>query len=275
MSLFNFNEAELLTFFAILVRYSVLMSVLPFFGDRFVPIPVKILLSLALSVCLYPMLVSRGEVNPHDAWVWGATTSGIFTTVATEALLALLLGYIARLAFDAISFGGNLMGTFMGFAMASTYDPQQQAQTQVVAELQIALAMLLFLAVDGHHLMLAASMQSYSIIGIGGKGILQEGGFTPAFLQKVLDLSWQSIRFGIQIAAPMAVVLFGVNVGFGVLAKTMPQLNVLALSVGVSAIIGLMVMFVTLGEFQGLVSNAFSGMADQIEAVLRGLALGK
>lgn len=274
MSLFNFNQEEMLTFFAVLVRYSILFSVLPFVGDRYVPMPVKILLSLAVTVALFPALVASGRVRPGEAQAWGATAGGIAGVITLEAVFALILGFTARLAFDAVNFGGNLVGNFMGFAFASTFDPHQASQTQVVAEIQMALAMLLFLVLDGHHLMLRTSLQSYGVLGLGGSGMPAQW-YSAAFGQRLIELSGQVVKFGIQLAAPVSVVLFGVNVAFGVLSKAMPQLNVLVLSMAVSALVGLAVMFLSLGEFQAVTGELFARMEDWMNSVMRVMATGK
>ena len=278
MPSFNFNEAELLTFFAVLVRVSVLFSVMPFIGDRFVPVPVKILLSLAVTLVLVPSLIATGLVRPSDAVSWGSSASGIVSTIGLEVMFALILGYTARIAFEAVNFGGNLAGTFMGFAMASTYDHNQQSQTQVVSEIQMALAMLLFLAIDGHHLMLRSALGSYSFLGLGGSpttGSLLAPTFGSAFGARLIELTGQVLRSGIQLAAPIAIALFGVNVAFGVMAKAMPQLNILVLSITISALIGLVIMFLSLGEFQGVVRDLFERSGENISLMARALGRGQ
>jgi flagellar biosynthetic protein FliR len=271
MSLFNFNAEELLTFFAVLVRYSVLIAILPFLGDRLIPSPLKILLGIAFTLVLYPTLVASGSIRPGDAVVWGATAGGIVGTVAVEVVCALIMGYTAKLAFEAINFGGNLVGNFMGFGMASTYDPHHETQTQVVAEIQMAIAMLLFLAIDGHHLMLRASLQSYSIVGIGGNGALGQATLGAAVSARLAQLTGEVIKFAIQISAPIAVSLFAVNIAFGVMAKAMPQLNILVLSVSVSAIVGLVVMLLSLPEFNSVAGNILSRMGDSMESIMRAM----
>jgi flagellar biosynthesis protein FliR len=262
MSLFNFSQEEAFCFFAILVRYSVLVAVLPFVGDRFVPVPAKILLSLALTFALFPALVARGHVQVADAAVWGATVGGIVGTIALEALFGLSLGFTAKLLFDGIHFGANLAGNFMGFAAAATYDPHQESQTQVVAELQLAIAMLIFLALDGHHLMLRAALDSYRIVGVG------KAGFAIFFSGKLIEFTGQVIKFGAQIAAPVAVALFAVNVGFGIFAKAMPQLNVLVLSFAVTTLVGLVVMFLNVSEFQAIAGNILGRMEDWMTSMM-------
>ncbi len=269
MSLFNFSEPELLCFFAVLVRYGTLIAVLPITGDRFVPAPAKVLLALAISMAMFPALMSSGQVRAVDAVRWGSTAGSLLGTVALEALFGLTLGFVARMAFDTISFGANLAGTFMGFAMATHFDPHQESQSQVVAEIQMALATLAFLAMDGHHLMLRASLDSYRIVGVGAAGM------NAAVASKLTELTGHVIAFGIQLAAPVAVALFAVNVVFGVMAKAMPNMNVLVISFAVTALVGLMVMLIGIPEFQGAASEVMGRVGEWMESVARAMAQSK
>ena len=88
MTPFDFDQNELLSFFAVLVRYSVLVSVLPFVGDRTIPMPVKVLFSVAITLVLFPALVRTGLVIPAQAEVWSSSAMGIATVVGLEALFA-------------------------------------------------------------------------------------------------------------------------------------------------------------------------------------------
>ncbi len=262
MNLFNFSQEEVFTFFAVLVRFSVLFSIMPIIGDRFVPTPVKILFSLAVTFTLFPTLIKSGDLKPAEAAIWGAQTGTVITTIGLEVFFGLVLGFTSRLLFDAIHFGSNLAGNFMGFAMASTYDPHHESQTHVIAEIQMTLASLAFLALDGHHLMLKASMDSYRIVGLG------QAGMTNILSQQLIDLSSQVIQFGIQIAAPIAVSLFAVNVAFGIFSKAMPQMNILVLSMGVTAFVGLIVMLVSAPEFQVVSANIMMKSEEWMETVM-------
>ncbi len=245
MSPFGLTEPELLTFFAVLVRFSTLVAVLPVVGDRFVPAPAKVLFALTVTIALYPALVARGQVNPGEALVWAATPFGIVGTITLEALFGLAMGFVARLLFDAINLGANLASQFMGFAMASAYDPHTESQTQVMAEIQLALAMLVFLVLDGHHLMLHAALSSYGIVGLGKAGISALGS------ERLIEMSSMTIRMGLQISAPVAVSLFGVQIAFGIISKAMPQVNILILSFAITGMIGLVVLRLGMPEYLG------------------------
>ena len=268
MSPFNFDQNELLSFFAVLVRYSVMFSVLPFLGDRIVPMPVKVLFSVAVTTVLFPALVRTGLVVPAQAEVWGASAMGIARVVGLEALFGVLLGYTARLVFDAISFGSNLVGTFMGFSAATMFDPHHETQSQVVAEFYLALAMLIFLALDGHHLMLRASLESYRWVAVGQ---IDLGG---NFGARILELTGMVIRHGLQLAAPIGIAMFAVHTVFGVVSRAMPQVNVLILSFSVTAVVGLIVMLITISDFNGAMAEVLSKIGDWMIAMARAVGNG-
>ena len=262
MSIFQFSVEEMLTFFAVLIRYSTLFAILPVIGDRMVPAPVKVLLSLCVTLMLFPGLVKNGYINPQEAFIWGATTGGIITTVGMELVVGLVLGFTSKLVFDAIQIGANFIGTSMGFAMATTFDPHQESHTTVVAELQMSIAMLTFLAMDGHHMVLKAALESYQILGIG------QGSITQIFETRLMDLTSQVLRFALMLSAPMVIVMFVINIVFGIFSKTMPQLNVLVLSMGISALVGLFVLFLTAPEFHSAVVGVMSRSEDWMNGML-------
>lgn len=269
MSLFNFNIEEMMTFFVVLVRVSVMFSVLPFIGDRSIPSPVKILLSLIVGIILFPALVASGRIHPAAAKIWGATASGIIGTVAIEVIFALVVGYSARIVFDGIGFGANLIGNFMGFATANTFDPHQDSQTEVIAQIQTTLAMLAFLGLDGHHLMLKSALQSYSIVGIG------KAQFTSFLNQRLVQMTKEVFEIGLKMSAPIIIALFAVNIAFGVLSRAMPQLNIFAISTVVSALLGFFVLFLGMPEFQGLIGNIFNTLGDRMDAIMFAMASGR
>lgn len=234
------------------------------------PAPVKVLLAFSVSIMLFPVLLGQGLIHPGEALRWGATAGGIVGTVATEAIFGLILGFVAKLVFDSIAFGGNLTGHFMGFSMANTYDPHMESQTMVVAEIQMTIAMLAFLALDGHHLMLRAALGSYQIVGLGAL----KNGVSADVSKMLITLTSDVVKAGVQLSAPVAVSIFAVNVAFGVLAKAMPQLNILVLSLAATALVGLSVMFLTVPEFQGLASNVLGKIGESMVAMMRVVASG-
>ena len=268
MYLFNFNIEEGLTFFCVLIRFSVMFAVLPFIGDKTIPAIAKILLSLVVTVALFPALVSTGKIRIADTYLWSNTPAGIVSTVALEAFMGVVMGFSAKLIFDSISFAANLVGTLMGFAAASIYDPHQESQTEVVAQVQTSLAMLLFLVIDGHHLMLKAALDSYRVVEIGKINFGASAG------QSLVGLTSEVFKFGLQLAAPVAVSIFAVNIVFAIISKAMPQLNILVLSFSVTALVGLVVMLLGTAEFNSASTDVLLQVGTWMETMMRSLAKG-
>jgi flagellar biosynthetic protein FliR len=263
---FNFDQLEILCFFMVLVRFGTIFALLPVTGERTVPAPVKVLLALSLTLMMFPVLLSTGQVNPADAAVWGASAGGLIGMTVAEVAFGLAVGFCSRMVFFAIEAGADMAGAFMGFSMANTVDPNQETQTQVVTQIQVTLAMLLFLVLDGHHIMFRAALESYSVVGLGQIDLA--GG---DFQARLIELSAGTLRTALQLAGPVAVALFAVNMVYAVLAKAMPQLNVLVLSFSVSAFVGLFVMFMSIPEFQSTAAEMFSKVGGQMYEVMKAL----
>jgi flagellar biosynthesis protein FliR len=162
----------------------------------------------------------------------------------------------------AIQIGGDIIGNFMGFSAASQFDANQQSQSQVVERLLYTLMVLVFLAVNGHHLMLMAVMKSYEVVGIGQASI------SGNFAQRLVEFSSSMIRLGMQLAAPMAFSIFVINLIYGVFAKALPQMNILILSLSVSAFVGLFVLLVSLPQFQSTSTELFSRIGHEMGTTL-------
>ncbi len=249
MTFTEWSPAELLSFFMVMIRVSTLIMILPIFGDKVIPATVKVLLSLTVSAVLFPILKESGAVRVSDAVVWSQTTGGLLLTLGAEMLVGLSIGFASQLIFHAIHAGGDFMAQFMGLSMASQYDPHAESQTMVLSQLLGTLAMLTFLAVDGHHLLLRAMIESFRLIPQGHFGLGE------AIKSNLVHLVGNVLYFGVQLSAPMAACMILVNMIYGILGKTLPQLNILTLSMASGVFIGGFVLLVTYPSLQsGFVS---------------------
>ena len=95
----DWSPEELLCFFMVLVRMSTLMVLLPIFGDRTIPAPVKIILSVTFSAILFPILKGSGVIHVEDALIWSSTTGKLLMTVASEVMVGLAVGFASQLVF--------------------------------------------------------------------------------------------------------------------------------------------------------------------------------
>lgn len=261
--LFQLDLISWMGFVIVLFRIGVTLAVFPVFGNTLVPSFIKVLFAISVSFTIYPSLIKLGLVQHGQTAIWCSTLMGLVSTVMIEVLVGICLGFVARLSFDAIQMAGHFIGNAMGFSIASTYDPQQDSQTLVVAEFQNVCAMLLFLALDGHQLLLSSLIQSYSILGVG------QAVFDPVFTQTIVAWFTKAFWFAVQLSAPATVILFVVNGLFGILSRTMPQINILPLSLGISALVGLVLLGLSQMEAQSMSVQFMAHSADWVKDALK------
>jgi flagellar biosynthetic protein FliR len=255
----DWSVDELLSFFMVLVRVSTMLILFPIFGDKTVPQPVKILLSVTFAAILFPLLRANGVVNTAAAAEWSSTTGRLLATLASEIMVGLAVGFASQLIFQAIHVAGDFIAQLMGLSMASSYDPHFESQTMLVSQLLGALAMLTFLALDGHHVLFRAIVESFRLIPLGHLTA------SEAFKNSIIHLAGNTLYFGVQLAAPMAACMMIVNIVYGILGKALPQLNLLSLSMASSLLIGGVVMLVTYPSLQTGVSSLFAAYFDDLK----------
>ena len=263
MNLYGFNELQVIAFFASLVRVSTLLMLLPIFGDNAVPPMVKVFLSFTLNLVIFPVAQSLGLSNVA---AMGTTDMGIVMLVFKEASVGLVIGFVGKCFFDGLSFAFGHMGNQMGFNMASSFDHSQEVNTPVISRMIMIIATLLFLALDGHHLFLKTLVQSFQLIPLGGIT------FSKAMVAYALDTGGQLFWIAAKLSAPMALMIFLINCAFGVVAKAVPQINVLVVSFSVNILAGFLVIALTLPVFGTSVGEVFQAMMDRMMHVIGLLA---
>jgi flagellar biosynthesis protein FliR len=259
----GFSELEVLQFFASMVRVSCVFLLLPIFGDNAVPPLVRIFLAFTVNLIVFPVASAAGA---GQVAVMAASEVGLALMVLKEALVGLVIGFTAKLFFEGLAFAFGHMGTQMGFNMATAYDYQTEASVPVISQLVMILALLLFLALDGHHLFLTALVQSFSAVPLGAFVL------TKTVAAFVLETSAQVFWIAIKLSAPMALVVFMINCAFGIIARAVPQINVLVVSFTVNILAGFFVISLTLPVFGTSVTEVFRHMMERMMSLMTVLA---
>ncbi|MBI3544464.1 MAG: flagellar biosynthetic protein FliR [Deltaproteobacteria bacterium] len=239
------------------------MFFLPIYGDRAVPPTVKLLFGLAFAFVAFPMLMGSGVGVPPAVLESPSKTAW---AVCTEIGFGLMVAFCARWVFDAIQFAGHFAGTSMGFSMASVLDPHTETQTIAVAELHYIMAGLLFLSLDGHHVYLSAILQSFRIVPLATADLLAHG---DGVIQYLIHMTGEVISLGLKLSAPVVVVSLILNLTFGVLARAVPQMNVMAVSFTANIMIGLLVAFINLPGFMNAVNGSFDAFTPELVRFMR------
>jgi flagellar biosynthetic protein FliR len=245
-----------------LVRVSAILVTMPIIGNAFVPRQVKGGLSLLMTIIIYPAVQKDLSVIPLEFFP-------VLLQMAEEMIVGILIGFTARVVFAGIQFAGDIIGFQMGFFMASVFDPSTSQQVSVVSEFQFMMAMIIFLFVDAHHIFLAAIVDSFRILHF------QDLRFSGELFHRLVTLSGEVFVIAAKISAPIMAVLFFVNVGLGVIARTVPQINIFIVGIPLQIAVGMIFLGITAPIFLKVVMNLIQGLAGDIHGVLRLMASGR
>jgi flagellar biosynthetic protein FliR len=233
--------------FLIFVRVSSFMMLAPFFSIKGPPVIVRTGLGALLTLAILPSF----EVLP-------TVTDDLLAysfLVIKEVLVGLIIGYASMLVFSAVRVAGEFIDIQMGFAMAAVFDPQYQSRITLVGQYLYILAILLFLVMDGHHSLILAISHSYAVIPIGAA--IFDKPLVVCIIQMFVDV----FSLGVRIAAPFVAVLVICDICLGLLARTVPQLNVFILGFPLKAGIGM----VALGAALPILIIIVSGVLQQMQ----------
>jgi flagellar biosynthesis protein FliR len=253
----TFSEEQVLRLVALfvwpLLRIGALFISVPVFGGNGVPAWVRLILAVAMTWVVMPLLPPP---PPFEL----LTYAGMMIAVH-QVFIGILSGFFLRMVFAAVVFGGQAIAYSMGLGFASMVDPQTGVQVPVVAQFYMMLTTLLYLAMDGHLLLIEILLDSFRTIPISINGISQAGIWTL--------LAWSTRIFvgGLLMALPVIFGLLLVNMGFGVATRAAPQLNVFAVGFVVTILLGLWFIGLTVP----VVLNGFSGLLGESYRALSGI----
>lgn len=263
MNIFQWNELQIYSFFFVLVRVTSLLVFLPIFGDRTIPPLVKIFFGVTLSSVVFPFVYAAG--HRIDLAVIESDSKAVWA-VCCEVGFGMMVGFVARWIFDAAQFAGHFAGTAMGFSMASVLDPHTETQNTSMSEMQYILAAMLFLAMNGHHIYLQAILESFKLVHIGGVNLLANG---DSVIQYLIQMTAEVLALGLKLSAPVVVVLLLLNLTFGIVARTVPQLNVFVVSFTINIIVGLLAALISAPGFTNMIASAFDAYTPELFKFMR------
>lgn len=249
------------TFLICAARIAGFISAIPVYFGTQTPARIKVTLVFAVSLLLFPILSpALPELSFNPGFF-------LFLTI-NETLLGLLLGLISRLIFTTVEFGGTIIGYQMGFAAANIFDPQHQNQISLISQFQNVFAILIFLALDGHHIFIKTAAKSYELLPPGNMN------FSGEAIPYLMELATRMFSLGVQFSAPVLAVLLLSGLILGILARVFPQLNVFLLSFPLNIGISFIVIALTLDMVASLLRREFDAMGERILTILQYLGQG-
>lgn len=235
-----------------LLRVGAFVMVVPVFGNRLISTRIRVALTAAVALAITP--VARIGLD------LAAVDLGVATDLMVHMLFAAGLGFAATLFFQLYVIAGQFIGMQMGLGFAALVDPGNGLQVTVWSQFFLMLVTLSFLAVDGHLVLLEILVRGFSLFPIGAERSLADFSYAVAQLG-----GWMFIG-GVLVAIPAVVSLLIVNLMFGVMNRSAPQLNVFALGFPFSLVFGIVVIWLLLfnwsDQFLLLVDELFVHLAE-------------
>jgi flagellar biosynthetic protein FliR len=235
-------------------RIAGVLMVAPVIGARLVPIRVRIALSIAVTLVLSPVLSAPPALEL-------SLVSGLI--VAQELLLGAAIGFCLQMIFDALIIAGETIAMGMGLGFATMVDPQRGVSVPVLGQFFVIVGMLVFLSLGGHLATIRMIATSFEMLPVGQPFAFESMGVL---------LGWGGQMFvgAVRIALPAVTALLVVNIALGVMSRAAPSLNLFAVGLPVSMLLGFLIVMLnveTLAHlFERLLEASFATIVNMLEA---------
>ncbi|HEX3018857.1 MAG TPA: flagellar biosynthetic protein FliR [Chitinispirillaceae bacterium] len=258
MELIPFNVDQVIYFFLIFVRISTIIALLPVFGSWSIPFQLKIGLSLLLAVILFnPVMVT---VTDNKI----AFSPGLFVLlVIKEVIAGLAIGFVSSLLFTAVQFAGMLIDNEMGFGFVELADPFTDEPITVLGQFQVVIFTILFLLFNGHYFLILAIQKSFELVPL--MNVTFSG---DKMLVHIITMISNIFVLALKFSAPVYVTLFLTELALGVIARTVPQINIFFVGMPLKIVIGLGSTIIVLPMLSVLFQKTVEGLIQDIWRLL-------
>ncbi len=254
MEILNIIEPERFRIYLlVLMRVVIVLFMIPIFSTKIFPALTKIAFAMVLSLLLSSVIhvdLSRFPMNAIDT----------VSLIIMELMIGLTLGLCIRLFLAIFQFAGQIVGFQMGFAMINVVDPQTGSNISIMDQLGYWVAVLVFLTMNGHHIMFLAMIESFNVVPLGFF-VIQK-----VMMFKMLSLGSDVFIIGIKIAAPIMAALILTSSAFGLVARFSPQMNVMIVAFPLKILVGLFffgflldIIIITSKEYTGGLKELLMG----------------
>ena len=243
-------------FVLVFARVGAMVMLLPGFGESNIPTRVKLSIALLLTLIILPLHRTAYTVDLNSM-------SSLGVLMVHEIIIGVVLGATARVTLSALSVAGSVIAQQLGLGFVTAVDPTQGQQGQIIGNFLTILGLTLLFATDSHYLVIAALSDSYRIFAPGD---LMPSGDVASLATTAFAASF---KLGLQLSAPFLVFGLVFNIGLGVLARLMPQMQVYFVGVPLSIIAGFLIFGLVLAGMMGTYLDYFIGVMHQLTPPLK------
>jgi flagellar biosynthesis protein FliR len=255
---FDFNPKDVVAFVLILMRAAGIFLSSPIFASRNIPMRVKAAWALLIAFLIFPVVEYRPETLP-------APGIPLAMGVVREMLIGLSIGLAATLIFTGIQLAGQIVDIQMGLGMVNIIDPVTSTQISVMGQYYYLVATLVFMAVNGHHIILRAIVDSFGVIPLG------QAHFSVALGTKMMALFAQVFFIALRVGAPVIAALFITNMALGIIARTVPQMNVFIVGMPLNLAVGFLISAISMSFFVFVLQGLFKGMYRDLAILIQAM----
>lgn len=236
-------------FMTVLARIGPILVLAPPTRSAGVPARVRAGLAIAMAAMVTPLAIPRAAPMPGDLL-------NIMISLAAEMLLGLIIGSVILMAISALQLAGQAIGHLAGFDVADAIDPTTDESMSILASLMGWLAVALVLVLGGHRQVIDSCLESYTAFPAG---MVRP---QDTWLEELDELMRHTLRIGLRAAAPVGTALLLTNLLTGLIARTLPQLSVLAVGFNINAFVLLALMILSLGGMAYVFQVELAGWLD-------------
>ena len=231
-------------FMLVFARVGAMVMLMPALGEENIPMRVKLSIALLLTLVLLPLHRAAYHIDM-------TSLSGLLVLMLHEIVIGIILGATARVTLSALQVAGSVIAQQMGLGFVTSVDPTQGQQGVLVGNFLTMLGITMLFATDSHHLVIAALSDSYKIFSPG------ESMLTGDVAALATQAFAAAFKIGLQLSAPFLVFGLVFNIGLGVLARLMPQMQVYFVGAPLSILAGFLILAIVLAAMMGTFLDYF------------------
>lgn len=250
------GAAQLLALMLILARIAGVFIAAPLFSSRSFSTPAKVAFAVWLSIVLWFVT----PIAPNLP----STALPMMLVMTSEVAIGYIIGFICNIMFLAVQSAGEMIDLQMGLSVAQALDPVFGAVVSIIGRLAFYVALITFIVLDGHHMLLAALHQSFTALPAG-----QIANFaSPGLAQQMIGLGSALWLASLKLAVPVILLIFLADFTFGIVSRVAPQVNVFMLGFQVKPLLGLFGLLLISPFLVKYVNTMIGGFGEQIVRLL-------
>jgi len=247
---------SVIVFLLILGRIATVVYILPVFSGFTFPAKYKILFSVILSLTIYVLIIPDGVGSPPT----DALT--LILAFLRECGIGLIIGITAGIIFFGVMLAGRLVGNQMGIGLASVVSPSTGGNLSLLSQFYFMFAIVLFVTINGHHMLISGVVESFEVFTIGELSV------PVASMKQFALMSNRVFIIAVQIASSLMVLLLLITASLGIIARTVPQINIFFIGLPLRLLVGLIGLSISIPFVARALIGLFRKIPEDLARVM-------